>query len=289
MRMDDIQPAAQTALKTHALYVNAQLKTENRNMTQVRTMLISCALCNGDPVYCRDKCKHRCRPGERAVELLNAGDTGGELSKKRRRALTPEQFAAASARGRKASLESRKGDEKGMWFTDEQGQKRYVTTEQMRENDEREGRSRVPASIIDAIIGLCGALQLLENDNKLIERTARQYDLWRCFRVAEGNLRKGIEGLTRKISTRQALSIRENTTDLNICVSARPSAMCVNIPVAACDVLVDHALSYCANECLCNEAEARKCPLRDVLSSIPGMQKEDDGIGLCPYMGCKHG
>lgn len=172
-----------------------------------------------------------------------------------------------------------------MRYVDSLGNIQTATNEQMRELDEKEGRVRVPSAVIDATIGMMGAALLVEKDGEILEKTLKRFGLWRDTRLAQTMLDKVVKQLQAKISTRQALSIRENCRGLNVQCSARPAEMCVNLPVSACDVLVNHALHYCQHHCLKGTQEARKCPLRDVFASVPGMDYQDDGIGICPFMG----
>ena len=171
-----------------------------------------------------------------------------------------------------------------MRYLDSYGRQRTASNAQLKEIDQREGRIRIPGAAMDALVGLMGAALLLEKDGALLEKTLKRLGLWRDTRLAQTMLQKVLNALLNQISMRQAVSLEANSRSLNVQCSARPAEMCVNLPVSACDVLVNHALSYCATQCLRSTVEARSCPLRDVLSSIPGMRQEDDFVGICPFM-----
>lgn len=132
-----------------------------------------------------------------------------------------------------------------------------ISRQQMAEIDEREGRKRVPAAVLDSAIGLMAALRLLEDDNRLIEPTAREFGCWNALRSAEGL----------------------------VAVSVRPMPLRMNLLASDVDTLVNYALHYCNHECLNTEQEARRCPLRGVYGVIPGMEGSADAMGMCPYMG----
>ena len=61
-----------------------------------------------------------------------------------------------------------------------------MSRQQMAEIDEQEGRERVPAAVLDSAIGLMAALRLLEDDNRLIEQTARKCPLRDVYGVIPG-------------------------------------------------------------------------------------------------------
>lgn len=77
-----------------------------------------------------------------------------------------------------------------------------ISRQQMAEIDEREGRERVPAAVLDSAIGLMAALRLLEDDNRLIEPTARKFGCWNALRSAEGMLGKALSQFFSRLSIR---------------------------------------------------------------------------------------
>ena len=174
-----------------------------------------------------------------------------------------------------------------MRYTNHLGQFRQASTEQLSAIDERDHRVRIPAAVLDAVIGFMGSAVLLEKNMASLEKTLKRFGLWRDTRLAQTMLHKVVDALLSRISMRQALSLHANCKSLNVQCSARPEPMCVNLPAGACDVLVHYALAYCQDRCMRSTKEASACPLRDVLSSIPGMDQDDDGIGICPFMASK--
>lgn len=160
-----------------------------------------------------------------------------------------------------------------------------MSKQQMAEKDAREGRERVPAAVLDSAIGLMAALRLLEDDNRLIEPTARKFGCWNALRSAEGMLGKALGQFFSRLSIRQGDTVLANSTNAKIAVSVRPMPLRLNLLASDVDVLVNYALHYCRSECMHTEAEARKCPLREVYSVIPGMEGDVDAMGMCPYMG----
>lgn len=172
-----------------------------------------------------------------------------------------------------------------MRYHDQTGQLMEASDAELRELDRREGRERVPSAVAEAAIGLCGALLLIEDDTAVIAKTARKFGCYSLLRSAAGLLRKGINILLNRVSARQNLAIRENTRGMSIQVSVRPTPMTYNLPMRDLLTLTAYALDHCRTGCLCTSDEARDCPLRAVLSTIPRIDYDDDGIGLCPYMG----
>ena len=171
-----------------------------------------------------------------------------------------------------------------MRYVDDLGTLRTASSEQLKAIDERVERVRIPSAALDAVIGLMGSAVLLERNTVSLEKTMKRFGLWRDIRLAQTMLHKVVDALLSKISMRQALSLHANCKSLNVQCSARPATMCVNLPAASCDILVNYALTFCQTQCLRSSQEARDCPLRDVLASIPGMDQDDSGVGICPFM-----
>lgn len=160
-----------------------------------------------------------------------------------------------------------------------------ISRQQMAEIDEREGRERVPAAVLDSAIGLMAALRLLEDDNRLIEPTARKFGCWNALRSAEGMLGKALIQFFSRLRIRQSDTVLANCHNAKVAVSVRPMPLRLNLLASDVDTLVNYALHYCNHECLNTEQEARRCPLRDVYGVIPGMEGSADAMGMCPYMG----
>lgn len=172
-----------------------------------------------------------------------------------------------------------------MRYTDKNGQLMEVSEADLKAMDQREGRVRVPSAVVEASIGLCGALLIVEQNTDMIAQTARRCGCYSALRTSAGMLRRAINLLLGRISARQNLTIRENSRNLSVQISVRPTPMTYNIPVNDLLTLAAYALEHCRGQCMMSAAEARRCPLRAVLSTVPRIDYDDDGIGLCPYMG----
>lgn len=172
-----------------------------------------------------------------------------------------------------------------MRYHDETGQLMAVSEAELKALDAREGRVRVPSAVTEAAVGLCGALLIIEENTTMIAKTARKFGCYGHLRRAAGILRKAVCMLLDRVSARQNLAIRENTRGMAIQVSVRPTPMTYNLPMRDLLTLTAYALGHCRTGYLCASDEARDCPLRAVLSTIPRIDYDDDGIGLCPYMG----
>lgn len=172
-----------------------------------------------------------------------------------------------------------------MIYTDEFGRKCKATDAELQAYDEANGCERVPAKALDSLVALSGALLLIERNNELLEKTARKFGAWTLLRTAQGMLDKALNMMLKRVSARQNLSVRENSKALTVAVSVKPMPMRWNMTVRDLDVLVGYALRHCSRECLMTEAESRKCPLREVLDCVPGVEGNADAMGMCPYMG----
>lgn len=161
---------------------------------------------------------------------------------------------------------------------------RRLSREEIQKKDEAEGRERIPAAALDQSIGMMAALRMVEHNNELMERTLKKFGCWNTMRSAEGMLRKGVRQLFSKMSHRQVDTALLNTQNAKILVSVRPEEMCVNLRMHDADVLADYAMRAC-NGCMRTGAESLKCPLRDVLDCIPGVDGDVDAMGMCPYWG----
>lgn len=172
-----------------------------------------------------------------------------------------------------------------MRYTDKNGQLMEVSEADLKAMDEREGRVRVPSAVVEASIGLCGALLIVEENTKMIQKTARRFGCYNALMSAAGLLRRAVNLLLGRISARQNIAIRENCKGMAVQISVRPTPMTYNLPMRDLLTLTAYALGHCREGCLLAENEARACPLRAVLSTIPRIDYDDEGIGLCPYMG----
>ncbi len=154
----------------------------------------------------------------------------------------------------------------------------------MEQIDKEEGRVRLPAQCITALIGLGGAIVLWKQNADIMAPTLKKMGLWDKTRCAEGLMRWILDRICRNMCVRQNLAIQENTRDMIISVGVKPAPRCINVPQDVADELVGAVMRDTCNMCLKDEREAGKCPLRKALDAVPGVVSDESGWWACPYM-----
>ena len=163
----------------------------------------------------------------------------------------------------------------------------YVSTytrEEMEKRDRDEGRIRMPAVCITAIIGLGGAVCLWDQNVEAMEPMLKKLGLYGKARCARGLMVWILDKICRKLSYRQNCTIQENVKDMVISCGTKVAPRCVNISQDKMDVMVETILQEKCSLCMATAAEAKHCKLRETLDAVPGVVSDESGVWSCPYM-----
>lgn len=163
-----------------------------------------------------------------------------------------------------------------------------LTKADIAEINEKQGRTHVPPSVMDALIGAFSAASLLEVNVDNLKIRARKCGAWSAIRSAQALLAKGLLQVSEKIDIRQMLSVEKNTQDVTVYVSSNPVPQAVNVLEQDAKELCRAARTVCREHCLKLGEEARDCPLRRAMDAVPFQKPgrtggESLGLEVCPY------
>ncbi len=164
------------------------------------------------------------------------------------------------------------------------GQKAWQDREKLEEQDKREGRMRVPAQVLTAIIGMGGGISLWAQNIEMMKPTLQKMGLWGKARCCLGLMQWIKNAMYLKISTKQIRTIQENTKDMIVSVSTKPNPRTVNLPTATVEELLEVILQEKCGLCLCDRQAAEKCELRKLLDTVPNVVSDESNFWACPYM-----
>lgn len=159
-----------------------------------------------------------------------------------------------------------------------------MTRDEMRRIDELQNREHLFRGQTESLIALQVGAQLVMNNAGVVQAHAQHSGVGRLLKCAVSYLSHAVQQMLHHVSTDQVITMSNNLTNATVTVSSTPTEQCVNVRQEDARVICRAAQYFCRHECLYTSQEAKGCPLRRSLDTVPGLPVEDDlVVEDCPY------
>ena len=155
--------------------------------------------------------------------------------------------------------------------------------------DKDQGRIRLQNSAVEAVVVLLSCYVIGNKAAEVLEPFIKKTGRGRMLKAHMGGISKQIDQLIEGVSVSQLKTIRANTHQVSMTISAHPFETYANISHTHLLALTSQALEACGMFCDKNRTESRRCPVRKALEQIPGVLKDklDCDPDKCPYAGMR--
>ena len=167
------------------------------------------------------------------------------------------------------------------------GKKYVFNDKQLDELNRAQNRTRVTGGTLDNLILMKSGFIAGETGLMGSEDYVRQMGMWPRLRPCIAQAQKAVDILLEGIEARQFISAYNNFNHVTLTISSFPVDQWTNIRQGDLNLIIRAATANCAATCIRNREQAKRCPLRQALSCVPGMKeaaKSSLNLGGCPYM-----